>query len=293
MGQIRRMKMVGLLLVAGCSPQADYAERESLQGSEDNPNANTDTGALAADSAEVVSWNPPTRLECGESGQAELVMRNTGTATWTRDGAYKLGAVADSDPFIGNDPRVWLPESAVVFPGAEWTFEIDLSAPDSAGSYTTDWQMVHEYVNWFGESVATDILVECTTPPDDTPTSGEWVTEACARNGSEICDDEVFGVEAGVQYGLLCAQAGGGISYVSRNTGPTMSDGMERCQGWEENGQNAWDHLDYISKTICENEGDVLEIDLSDYVGGHLWFGSHDLPDGGGDMTNTCLARLE
>ena len=107
----------------GCSPQAEFAARDTPQGAETSCNETTDTGATALDNAEVVSWNPPTSLECGESAQA--------------------------------------------------------------------------------------------------------------------------------------------------------------------------DHLDYVSKIVCDNEGDVIEIDLSDYAGGYLWFGSHAPPDGGGNMTNTCLARWE
>jgi hypothetical protein len=134
-------------------------------------------------------------------------MRNVGTATWTRDQGYKLGAVDDSDPFYDQDTRIWLPESAEVPPGAAWTFEFPLLAPSDAGTWTTDWQMVHEAVQWFGETIAKEVSVSCeeaeaqTEPPPldlakvswlHTDVSG-WAQTGTLRgvtlSASEICLD--------------------------------------------------------------------------------------------------------
>ena len=288
---------LGVFSVAGCESSSESTDtrperRPPLSENDEQPVEDTgDSGEAASDEygSKVVAWNPPADLACGESGQAVVIMRNTGTLAWTREDGFKLGAVSDSDPFYGPDTRVWLPEGTVVAPGDSWSFFIDMVAPDSAGNYTTDWQMVHENVRWFGESVSAEVPVECS----DQSSTGGWVEEACARNGSEICDDEVFGVDSGVRYGLLCSQATGGISFISSNTGPQQSDGMNRCQGWEDRGQNAWDHLDYIANEVCSVEGTVVEVDLSAYAGGDLWFGSHDHPNGGGHMTSTCLVTWE
>ncbi len=270
-----------LALACGCSPNAD------VDGVDDSkPQDQLIDTSTAVDDAVVVSFSPPSAIACGESAQMELVMRNTGTTQWFYND-YRLGAVGDSDPFYGPEPRVLLPEGGVVPPDSAWSFQIQLTAPEEPGSYTTDWQMVHEQVGWFGERVSAEITVACDEP------TGQWVSEACARNGSEICDDESFGVDGGVRYGLLCSEATGGISFISSNTGPEMSDGVSRCQGWEEAGQDAWDHLAYVAETECTVEGDVLEVDLSAYAGSDLWFGSHDHPDGGGHMTSTCLVRWE
>jgi hypothetical protein len=114
----------------------------------------------------------------------------------------------------------------------------------------------------------------------------------CARNGSEICDDEGFQVPSPpTQVLLVCDNDNGGVAYISTNTGPPMiADGVPRCQGWEEQGLNAWDYLDYIATMDCTVAGMTLVVDLSAYVGQHLHFGSHDQPGGGGHMTNVCLA---
>jgi hypothetical protein len=114
-----------------------------------------------------VAHELPVALACGETTGTHVTLRNTGTATWNRDDGYKLGAVDDSDPFYVSDTRVWLPEGTEVPPGAAWTFDFDLEAPDSEGSWTTDWQMVHEGVRWFGEAVAQDVTVVCDEPATD------------------------------------------------------------------------------------------------------------------------------
>ncbi len=113
-----------------------------------------------------------------------------------------------------------------------------------------------------------------------------------ARNGSEICDDQVFGVPSPYRRIFLgCQNDNGGVGYVSINTGPAQDDGVTRCQGWEDNGQDAWDHLQYVAQLTCDTEGQWLEVDLSMYEGDTMWFGSHDLPTGGGHMTDVCLAE--
>lgn len=261
------------LLIAACPDPTD-----------DDDAPDDDDAAPPVDDAEIVRSTLPSTLACGESTTATVTVRNVGTAVWTRASGFKLGAVDDSDPFVGPDPRVWLGDGDSVPPGATWTFTLDMTAPDEAGSYITDWRMVHEAVRWFGQVEAAMVEVECSAQA--------WVQVACARNGSEICDDEVFGIDPGVTYGVECVGPNGGIGYVATNTGPAQSDGMHRCQGWEDAGQDAWDHLDYVDQLLCDTAGEVLALDLGPWSGGYLWFGSHDHPAGGGHMTNICLVEL-
>jgi len=129
---------------------------------------------------------------------------------------------------------------------------------------------------------------------DPNPGGGEWVCDKEIRNGSEICDDAGFDVPDPYQrMAIVCITGEGGVGYVSTNTGPEMSDGVPRCQGWEENGQNAWDHLDYIEAVDCTADDQVHEVDLSRWTGRGLWTGVHDQPGGGGHMTHTCIAVWE
>jgi len=143
------------------------------------------------DDAVIVEADLPTSLACGQSFEASVTVRNTGTATWTRAAEYKLGAVGDDDPLHDGDPRVWLPEEASVGPGESWTFAVVLTAPSTPGTYTTDWQMVHEAVGWFGEIARSDVNVACEGPVDATTLSGKnmfgyqgWF--ACPGDGSTV-----------------------------------------------------------------------------------------------------------
>jgi hypothetical protein len=130
---------------------------------------------------------------------------------------------------------------------------------------------------------------------DDAAARTYTCLEGC-RNGSEICDDQGFNVpDPYVPMALVCVSGRGGIIYVSRNTGPECDDGIPRCRGWEENGMNAWDYLDYVVQFPCSVDGETHDIDLSAYAGEHLWVGVHDDPARGRDtmMTEVCVATWD
>ncbi len=119
-----------------------------------------------ADDARIVRHTFPARLGQGERRDIEIVVRNTGTATWTRD-AFRLGAVGDGNGdgvrFTGGENRFHLPAGTTVQPGAEHTFRIRVIAPAQPGTYRPAFQMVHELVRWFGEKV--DLAVDVSGPP--------------------------------------------------------------------------------------------------------------------------------
>lgn len=133
------------------------------------PTTGDATGAAQDDDAIVVSATLPTTLACGQAFAAAVTVRNVGGATWTRDD-YKLGAVDDGDPLFAGEPRVWLDVGTTVAPGGEVTFAFELAAPAEPGAYVTDWRMVHEGVQWFGATAASEVAVACDTDiPDGVP----------------------------------------------------------------------------------------------------------------------------
>jgi len=145
--------------------QATDTDDGALNPGDDTPPTESDTGGsdtVLEDDAQIATSHLPTDMACGEVTQVAIAVRNTGSAIWTRDAGYKLGTVDDDDPFYNRDTRVWLPDGDVVASGEVWTFEFELQAPATAGLYTTDWQMVHENVRWFGETTVHEINVECT-----------------------------------------------------------------------------------------------------------------------------------
>ncbi len=128
------------------------------------------------DAATLVSATLPAALSCGEQAEAVVVMRNDGDAAWSAD--YRLGAVDDGDP-LGGPGRVRLDQD--VAPGAEHAFTFTLTAPAVAGTFTTDWRMVHELVRWFGPVAQADVVVTC--PPDPDPDAFHF--EDSLRGGTQ------------------------------------------------------------------------------------------------------------
>ena len=123
------------------------------------------------DQARIVTLEIPTQLGCEESGYGAVLVENIGESTWTRADGFKLGAVNDDDPlFDSNDVRVWMDEDAVVRPGEQYRFGIDLRGRGQEAVETTDWQMVHEGVRWFGQIASAEVSVSCSgDAPDASP----------------------------------------------------------------------------------------------------------------------------
>ena len=78
-------------------------------------------------------------------------MRNTGSATWTRETYFRLGSQNPENNTIWGGNRVDLPVGITTLPGAEWAFTFYITAPTEVGSYNFQWRMVEEGIGWFGE----------------------------------------------------------------------------------------------------------------------------------------------
>ena len=169
-----------VLLLAGCepsdpgtraypTPSAHDDTGTPIEESDDGgADGGGDGGAVEVeDDAIVVSASFPTGMDCGSEAAAWVTVQNTGSATWTWEGGYKLGAVDDQDDLLQGDVRVWLEEDEVVGPGQQHAFAIPLDAPPSAQVVTTDWQMVHEGVTWFGETAAAAVEIACEEDPGE------------------------------------------------------------------------------------------------------------------------------
>jgi hypothetical protein len=125
----------------------------------------TDPPPTNGDDAAVIAHTLPAQMACRATASVSVTLRNGGQSTWTRD-TFRLGAVGDEDPFYTASTRVLLPDGVSVPPGGQHTFFFALRAPSSAGPRTSDWQMVHEGVHWFGATASRSIDVTCTgTPP--------------------------------------------------------------------------------------------------------------------------------
>ena len=149
---------------AGASASATTTASSSMtDGTGDTSTSAGMAGGGTDDDAALVVADLPSSMLCGATYPASVTMRNTGAASWSRDGqlGVKLGAVDDADPLFGEDTRVYLGEGDVVPPGGEHTFAFTLVAPPAPGVHITDWRMVREGVHWFGEVAAREVEVVC------------------------------------------------------------------------------------------------------------------------------------
>ncbi|MBQ7526038.1 MAG: N-acetylmuramoyl-L-alanine amidase, partial [Abditibacteriota bacterium] len=105
--------------------------------------------------------NIPTSIKVGETRNVTLTFKNTGTKSWVKADGFRLGWGSDeSDPFTTTG-RVELPGD--IAPGQSVTFTRPMTF-NRTGTFTTDWQMLHENVEWFGDVASTTVNVH---PPQD------------------------------------------------------------------------------------------------------------------------------
>ncbi len=116
----------------------------------------------AADNATLVSANLPVTMDAGQTITVRLTFQNSGTSTWTAANNYKLGAVGDNDPFAA--ARQLLSASQRIAPGQQVTFSFPFTAPATAGTYTSSWQMLREGVTWFGATTTQQVTVNPAPP---------------------------------------------------------------------------------------------------------------------------------
>jgi peptidoglycan hydrolase-like protein with peptidoglycan-binding domain len=161
----------------------------------------------------------PSSVTSGQSFQARITMKNTGSTPWLISGAspssgIKLGS---QNPENGNNfkiNRIGVNSKAVT--GTDVVFSGTFKATTTVGTYNFDWRMVDEYVEWFGETCHQSITV---TPP----TSGLYNFVAADE---ESCNSSVLSRFGGLvkrctiggSCGLYCGKPG--ISCASAN--PTV-----------------------------------------------------------------------
>jgi hypothetical protein len=125
-------------------------------------------------SAKILWHNIPTNLAPGETRTVTVVIRNSGSASWTAGANYKLGQM-DTDPasFVtGNrvlidDTQDEVPLYGGIFRGRPKKFNFTIQAPMKNGVYATHWQMLQEDVGWFGEKLSLSINVSSLQTAND------------------------------------------------------------------------------------------------------------------------------
>ena len=112
--------------------------------------------AVSADDARIIGNSMPSNMKAGKRYFVTVTVRNTGETCWNAE-TFKLGAVGDSDPFTST--RNSMASRVTVMPNRQYTFRFVMTAPSTPGTYTTDWQMTHERIRWFGGVVSKQVRV--------------------------------------------------------------------------------------------------------------------------------------
>jgi RHS repeat-associated protein len=125
----------------------------------------TMTTVKGTSNAQFVSQTMTPSMTAGRGYDMSVTMKNTGDTIWTSSGtnAFRLGAVGDS--MLWGLKRVELPHS--VETNGTVTFNFRVNAPPP-GDAMQNWQMLQEFVAWFGATATQPVTV--TAPSGNPPT---------------------------------------------------------------------------------------------------------------------------
>jgi RHS repeat-associated protein len=104
----------------------------------------------------------PTTMEAGKSYTVKLKFTNTGNTTWTAAGGYALGSWNPENNARWGLSRVPMPND--VLPQLPAFFEFNVVAPTLPGTYSFQWRLLEEKVEWFGRE-SDDVQVTVVGPP--------------------------------------------------------------------------------------------------------------------------------
>jgi len=98
-------------------------------------------------SANFISQSVPNTMLPGQTYSISITMQNVGPTTWTAGQSYRLGSQGDNA--IWGTTRVTVPYN--VPPNGTVTFTFNVTAPATPGTYSFQWRMLQEGVQWFGD----------------------------------------------------------------------------------------------------------------------------------------------
>lgn len=114
-------------------------------------------GRPTGNNAEVVSFDLPEAGE-GETVNVNIVMRNTGTSSWSKAANTQLHMCSGNEGLY-NFKQVEIAEGEQVLPGGIKAFSFEITMPETDGVYTMQWQMKQVGEEWFGQKTEAIQLV--------------------------------------------------------------------------------------------------------------------------------------
>lgn len=139
----------------------------------------------------------PTTMEAGRSYKVKLNFVNTGNTTWSPSAGYALGSWNPENNGRWGVQRVAMPKD--VLPQLAAYFEFNVVAPSLPGTYSFQWRLLEEGVEWFGRE-SDDVQVTVIGPPskvigniDTVTSSGQINGWACSTGIDAPIDVHVYG----------------------------------------------------------------------------------------------------
>jgi RHS repeat-associated protein len=113
--------------------------------------------------AQYVGQTVSATMLTGRTQSVSVQMRNNGDYTWSAGTNFRLGSQNPSDNATWGMSRVSLPSD--IAPGQTATFNFNVTAPSTPGSYNFQWRMLQENVAWFGDFSPNVSIIVSTPPP--------------------------------------------------------------------------------------------------------------------------------
>jgi hypothetical protein len=164
--------------------------------------------ATMRSNASFVSQTVPLSMIKGSTYPVSITMRNTGSSTWISgvNCPFRLGTQNPQDNSIWGINRKDVPGS--IAPGANATFNFNVTAPSAAGNYQFQWRMLQESVEWFGAATSNvQVLVT-----QAATVSGLTITPSSLASGSYMTVTVTLAAPAPV----------GGVTVMLASSRPTV-----------------------------------------------------------------------
>jgi hypothetical protein len=115
-------------------------------------------GNFVGNNAKFVSQKIPEKMEAGKKYTVSITYENIGKFSWSQKNSYRLGSQSPQDNLIWGLNRIDFGKDEIIETGKTKTFTFEMAAPQEAGSYNMDWQMVADGLEWFGEKTPTSVV---------------------------------------------------------------------------------------------------------------------------------------
>lgn len=122
----------------------------------------------------------PTTMEAGRSYTVKMKFTNTGNTTWSASTGYALGSWNPESNMRWGVARVAMPKD--VIPQLPAFFEFTVIAPSLPGTYSFQWRLLEEGVEWFG-GASPELQITVTGPPSNVIGNIDSVSASGQING--------------------------------------------------------------------------------------------------------------